>query len=82
MMNDAKPPVFRQRRADSARFSTYYKVQWYDTRNCAWHDIQKQHATREAALAAYPAGKRCRTMEVTPSGRGALPGTEIVTANK
>jgi omega-6 fatty acid desaturase (delta-12 desaturase) len=30
------------RRAGSCRFSVYYKVQWYDGRNFAWHDIQKQ----------------------------------------
>jgi hypothetical protein len=48
----------RPRRAGSARFSTYYKVQWYDARNCAWHDMQKQHLTPAAAAAAYPAGKQ------------------------
>jgi hypothetical protein len=65
-------PNPRPRRAGSARFDTYYKVQWYDPRNCAWHDVQKQYPTAEAAAAAYPAGKRCRTREVTPAGRRAL----------
>ncbi len=45
--------------------AVYYKVQWYDERNCAWFDLQKQHPTTEAAAAAYIAGRRCRTMEVT-----------------
>ena len=31
-----------------------------------------QHPTAEAAILAYPAGKRCRTMEVTPTGRRPL----------
>lgn len=62
----------RARRADSARFDPYYKVQWFDERNCAWADVQKQHPTPAAAVAAYPAGKRCRIMEVTPKGRRPL----------
>ncbi len=68
----APPAPHRPRRAGSARFSTYYEVQWYDARNCAWHDIQKQHPTAAAAEAAYLPGRRCRTMEVTPTGRRPL----------
>jgi hypothetical protein len=42
------------RKRGSARFATYYKVQWYDaTSLCCWLDIQKQHPTPEAARAAY-----------------------------
>jgi hypothetical protein len=63
---------YRPRRADSARFSTYYKVQWFDPVSLAWFDVQKQHPTAEAARAAYPAGKQCRIMEVTPKGRRPL----------
>jgi len=66
------PPENRPRRAGSARFSNYFKVQFWDARNCAWADIQKQHPTAEAARAACPAGKRCRVMEVTPAGRRPL----------
>jgi hypothetical protein len=66
------PENRRPRRAGSARFSTYYKVQFYDARNCAWHDVQKQYPTPVAAAAAYPAGKPCRTMEVTLQGRRPL----------
>jgi hypothetical protein len=68
------PPTnpHRPRRGGSARFDAYYKVQWYDARNCAWHDIQKQHPTPEAAAAAYIAGRQCRTVEVTPKGRRPL----------
>jgi hypothetical protein len=28
------------RKPGSARFAPYYKVQWWDARNLAWHDIQ------------------------------------------
>ena len=41
----APPENHRPRRAGSARFDTYYKVQYWDPRNCAWADIQKQHPT-------------------------------------
>ena len=37
-----------------------------------WFDIQKQHATREDAIAAFPVDKQCRVMEVTPQGRRPL----------
>ena len=66
------PANYRPRRADSARFSTYYKVQWYDPTSLCWFDIQKQHATREDAIAAFPVDKQCRVMEVTPQGRRPL----------
>jgi hypothetical protein len=68
----APPENHRPRRAGSARFDTYYKVQYWDPRNCAWADIQKQHPTPEAAAAAYIAGRQCRTMEVTAAGRRPL----------
>jgi hypothetical protein len=45
----APPANYRPRQADSARFSTYYKVQWYDPNSLCWFDIQKQHATPEDA---------------------------------
>ena len=67
------PPVdYRKRTSDSARFSTYYKVQWFDATSLCWFDIQKQHASREDAIAAYLPGKQCRTMEVTPEDRRPL----------
>jgi hypothetical protein len=47
-------------------------VQWYDPTSLCWFDIQKQPPTAEAARAAYPGGKQCRTMEVTPEGRRPL----------
>ena len=72
LMSAAAPENHRPRRAGSARFSTYFKVQYWDARNCAWHDVQKQHATREAARAAYPKARRCRTMEISPAGRRPL----------
>ena len=36
----APPENHHPRHAGSARFSTYYKVQYWDARNCAWADIQ------------------------------------------
>jgi hypothetical protein len=66
------PENHRPRRAGSARFSVYYKIQHWDARNCAWADIQKQYPTAEAAAAAYIAGKQCRTVEVSMKGRRPL----------
>jgi hypothetical protein len=51
----APPAHYCPRRAGSARFSTYYKVQWYDPTSLCWFDIQKQHPTAEAARAALKA---------------------------
>jgi hypothetical protein len=36
----------------SARFAPYYKVQEYDPRSAVWIDVQKAHATIEAARPA------------------------------
>jgi hypothetical protein len=57
------------RQRGSARFATYYKVQVYHERNACRDDIQRAYGSAEAARAAYPAGRRCRVMEVTPQGR-------------
>jgi hypothetical protein len=57
----------------SARFAPYYKVQEYDLRSAVWIDVQKAHATVEAARAAYRTGVRCRIMEITARGRRPLP---------
>jgi len=35
----------------------------------AWKDIQKAHPTLSEAEAAFPAGQRCRVMEITMEGR-------------
>jgi len=56
----------------SARFAPYFKVQWWDARSSAWIDIQKAHATAQAAGDAFPAGKRCRVIEVSEQGRRPL----------
>jgi hypothetical protein len=69
-LTSTPPANHRPRRADSCRFDTYFKVQCYDTRSLTWRDIQKQHPTPEDAIAAFPAGERCRVMEVTEKGRG------------
>jgi hypothetical protein len=69
----SSPPAnYRPRRAGSARFSTYYKVQWFDATSLCWFDIQKQHPNAEAARAAYLVGKQCRILEITPTGRRPL----------
>jgi hypothetical protein len=57
------------RQRGSARFATYYKVQVFNDRNACWDDIQRAYGTAAAARAAYPPGRRCRLMEVTPQGR-------------
>ena len=56
----------------SARFAPYYKVQEYEPRSAVWVDVQKAHATPEAARAAYRPGVRCRVMEITERGRRPL----------
>ena len=56
----------------SARFAPYYKVQEYEPRSAVWVDVQKAHATPEAARAAYRPGVRCRIMEITERGRRPL----------
>ena len=63
---------YRPRRADSARFDVYFKVQFFDETSLAWFDIQKQFPTREAAVKAYLEGRKCRTMEVNEKGRRPL----------
>ena len=57
------------RKPGNARFATYYKVQYWNARNPAWADIQRSYATQAEARGAYPAGRRCRLMKVTPKGR-------------
>jgi hypothetical protein len=56
----------------SARFAPYYKVQEFDPRSAVWVDVQKAHATPEAARAACRPGMRCRVMEITERGRRPL----------
>ena len=57
----------------SVRFAPYYKVQVWKAVSLTWQDVQRQHATREDAEAGFPAGQRCRVVEVTPHGRTPLP---------
>ena len=56
----------------SCRFAAYYKVQFYEGRSLTWKDVQKSHATKKEARAAFIAGKKCRVMEVTEKGRNPL----------
>jgi len=57
----------------SCRFAAYYKVQFWDERQLAWHDVQKAHAAESEARAAFVAGKRCRVMMITEKGREPMP---------
>lgn len=64
--------VAMKRRRGSVRFDPYYKVQWFDQRALAWHDVQFAHASPEEARASFIKGKQCRVMEVTQLGRRPL----------
>jgi len=63
-----------RRRAGSARFDPYYKVQWWDATGLAWRDIQRSwaddedDAARAWAAARYRAGE-WRLMYITEAGR-------------
>jgi hypothetical protein len=57
----------------SCRFENYYKVQFWNERQLAWHDVQKSHPTSDDARAAFIPGKKCRVMEVTTKGRNPMP---------
>jgi hypothetical protein len=41
-----------ERKPGSARFATYYKVQWYDATSLCWVDIQQSFPSPEDARAA------------------------------
>lgn len=60
------------RTAGSCRFETYYKVQFWDARSCAWKDVQKAHATPKEARAAFLDALTCRVMEISEAGRKPL----------
>ena len=62
----------RPRIRGSVRFDPYYKVQWWDERNLAWHDVQIRYDTVAGAMAAFISGKRCRVIEITETGRRSL----------
>jgi len=66
------------RRHGSVRFAAYYKIQFYNTRQLAWQDVQRAFATPDEARAAVAAGTimpppQCsdsyRIMEITERGR-------------
>ena len=59
------------RTQSSCRFAPYYKAQWYDEKQLAWRDVQKQFATPDEARAAFGKGK-WRVMEITEKGRNPL----------
>lgn len=60
------------RTADSVRFDTYYKAQFYDPTSLVWKDVQRSYGTREEAEAAFRGDATWRVMEVTPEGRAPL----------
>ncbi len=48
----------------------YYKVQWFDNYVTAWHDVQKQFKTIQAAnLYGMSLGKEYRVMEISRNDR-------------
>ncbi|HEY7825100.1 MAG TPA: hypothetical protein VIG24_19830 [Acidimicrobiia bacterium] len=53
----------------SVKRDTYYKVQVWEERSFAWKDIQRAHMTADEARDAFPAGRSCRVMEISKSGR-------------
>ena len=55
----------------SCRFAPYYKAQWFDEKQLAWRDVQKQFATPDEARSAFGKGK-WRVMEITEKGRNPL----------
>ena len=60
------------RRRGSARFETYYKVQWRDDISLTWRDVQRAYASIAEAEAAFPPGRACRVMEISMQGRQVL----------
>lgn len=73
-------PQYRARIRGSARFSPYYKVQWYDAITMAWRDVQHKHPSVVDARAAYLRGTRCRVMGITEQGRNPVPDTDTLSA--
>ena len=59
------------RQRGSARFAPYYKAQWYDEKQLAWRDVQRQFTTPDEARATFKKGK-WRVMEITMTGRHPL----------
>ena len=57
------------RKADSVRFSTYFKTQWHDPISLAWRDVQKSYTSEDAARLAFTPDLQWRVMCVTESGR-------------
>jgi hypothetical protein len=68
------------RQRGSVRFAPYYKLQWWDERALAWHDVQRAFSAPGAATAAIgtpeapaPArAQRWRLMEISERGRAPL----------
>ena len=74
----ASPPMRTQ---SSCRFEPYYKAQFYDVKQLAWRDIQRQFSTPDEARAIFGAASNprdsfsaemWRVMEVTMNGRKPL----------
>lgn len=70
------PPGYRPRRKGSARFSPYYKVQFWRPLDMSWQDVQVRYTNETEARAAYIPGKRCRLMRVEMGGRAPVPGSD------
>ena len=57
-------------------------MQWYDARNCAWRDVQKQHPTPAAAAAAYIAGRQWPHHGGDPEGAPAAIADKVIPLQK
>jgi hypothetical protein len=60
-------PTKPGRRAGTARFATYWKIQRWEARSLTWKDVQRTYDSEAAAWAAAPEG--ARLMEVSMAGR-------------
>lgn len=67
-----------QRKHGSARFSPYYKAQFYDPRDFCWRDVQVRFPTMPAARTAFTDGYRWRIMRIDMQGRVPVPGSDTI----
>jgi hypothetical protein len=61
-----------KRQQNSCRFSTYYKLEWFDVMLSVWRPLQKSFETIELAMKARCQNKKWRIFEVSESGRKIL----------
>lgn len=62
-----------KRQQGSCRFSTYYKLEWFDAMLCVWRPLQKSFENIELAMQARCTEKKWRIFEVSTAGRRIVP---------